>query len=123
MAAATITLSETLTLVGTSATTTVQVSQSITQTDGVPNTCADQVIGTTTESITFGDVTSPGYMAIKNTDATNFVLIGLSTPVTALNAVAHLKAGEGMLIPTRQATWYALADTASVTISKQILSL
>lgn len=74
-----------------------------------------QNIGTTTEQIIYGDVTTIGYLMIQNLDATNFVSIGLATPVTTGpgNAFAKLLPGEFLIIPTRQTTVYALADTAA----------
>lgn len=75
-----------------------------------------QNIGTTTEQIAFGDVTTPGRIFIKNVDTTNFVQIGIGTPVSDVNAIFTILPGEGFWFPTRQATWYAKADTAPVNI-------
>ena len=74
-----------------------------------------QNIGTTTEAIVLGDVTTIGYLMLINLDATNFVSVGLATPVTTGpgNAFAKLLPGEFCIIPTRQTVIYALADTAA----------
>jgi hypothetical protein len=82
-----------------------------------------QSIGTTTEAITFGDVTTPGYLFLLNTDPTNFVQIGLTSPVSAGNAIAKLLPGEFCFIPTRQSTIYALADTGAVELQKVLTEL
>lgn len=97
--------------VSISASASASISQS-----GAQNISNVQIIGATTEAITLGDVATIGYLFVKNLDATNFVTIGLATPVTSGDASIHLLPGEFALIPTRQATWYALADTAPVNL-------
>ena len=82
-----------------------------------------QIVGTTTEALVLGDVTTIGYLALTNLDATNFVQIGLATPVDASNAFCKLLPGESALIPTRQTTIYALADTASVNLDVLAIEL
>jgi hypothetical protein len=72
-----------------------------------------QNIGTSTEQITFGDVSTPGYAFFKNLDPTNFVMIGLTTAVTSGNAMLKLLPGECALCPTRQTVIYAIADTGA----------
>lgn len=72
-----------------------------------------QNIGTTTEQLTFGDVTTIGYLCVTNQDPTNFVLVSLVTPAIAATAFAKLLPGEGCIVPTRQTTVYAIADTAA----------
>lgn len=104
--------------------TTVSLNASASATmAGADFIAGTQAIGTTTEAITLGDVATPGYIMIKNTDATNFVQIGLATPVTAGDAFAKLLPGEFCLVPTRQTVIYALADTAPVNIQKIIVEL
>jgi len=69
-----------------------------------------QTIGTSAEAIVVGDVV-PGYLYFKNTDATNYIDLGIeNTAITPI--VFRLKAGEGVLVPTTNATWYAKANTA-----------
>jgi len=69
-----------------------------------------QVIGTTEEQIEQGaDVGTPGYLWIKNLDATNYVEIGSTTGVYDIK----LKAGEIALYRHNSATIYAKANTAS----------
>jgi hypothetical protein len=84
---------------------------SITQV-GTNNIGNVQNIGTTTEALTFGDVTTIGYLFVKNLDATNYVEFDLNTPVST-TAFAKLLPGEAMLIPTRQTTIYGKANTAA----------
>jgi len=83
---------------------------------GSAKIASTQNIGTTTEALAIGDITNMGYLYVKNLDSTNFVLIGLTSPVQASNAMVHLKPGEFALIPTRQETIYAIADTAACNI-------
>jgi hypothetical protein len=73
-----------------------------------------QGIGTTPEAIDLGDVTTIGFIGFKNKDPnkdvnnTNTIRIGndpgLATPVYTL------KAGQGTIVPTRNTTWFAVAD-------------
>jgi hypothetical protein len=77
-----------------------------------------QAIGTTTEALVVAaDSVMPGYLFLKNLDATNFVNIDLNTPVVAgSTAFCKLRAGEWAFIPTSRTTIYALADTATVNL-------
>lgn len=71
-----------------------------------------QAVGTSAEAIAFGDVV-PGYLYFKNLDSTNYVDLGIeNTAVTPV--VIRLKAGEGVLIPTNNASWWAKANTAGI---------
>jgi len=79
-------------------------------TDNIGNV---QNIGTSTEALVLGDVTTIGYLFLKNQDATNYVEISLTNPVGA-EAFIKLLAGESAFIPTRQTTIYAKANTAAV---------
>lgn len=71
-----------------------------------------QNINTTTEQLTFGDVSTIGYLFVKNLDATNYVEISGTNPVGA-EAFAKLLPGEAMLVPTRLTAIYAKANTAA----------
>ena len=81
-----------------------------------------QTIGTAThEAITVGDVTTPRWVYLRNSDATNFVQIGLDVGAT-FYPLADLLAQEPCAFPlTPGVTLYAKADTASVKIDKLIL--
>src|SRR6185369_5689912 len=79
-------------------------SFSVTQA-GTNNIGNVQNIGTSTEQFTYGDVTTIGYLFIKNLDATNYVEFDLNTPVAG-TAFCKLLAGECAFIPTRQTTIY-----------------
>jgi len=70
-----------------------------------------QNVGTVAESIELGDVV-PGMIWFQNLDATNYVDIG--TEATALEVSFKLAAGQGVLVPTSNATWHAKANTAAV---------
>lgn len=81
---------------------------------GNNNIAAVQTIPTSSTTIAISGITTPGYLYVKNMDATNFISVGTISPCVANTAQVTLKAGECALIPTRIAAWYALADTASV---------
>ena len=68
-----------------------------------------QAIGITYEAISFVD-TVPGYVFLKNNDATNFIEVALDN--AGSNKIAKLLPGQGMAWPTSSATLYAKADTA-----------
>ena len=74
-----------------------------------------QNIGTSTEQIAFpADLVTEGitHVFLKNLDATNYIEVGLNTPVTQI--FCKLKPGQSCQIPTPNAagvdpTWYAKA--------------
>lgn len=80
---------------------------------GTDNIGSVQNIGTSTEALVIGDVTTIGYLFLKNLDATNYVEISLTSPVGA-EAFIKLLAGECAFLPTRQTTIYGKANTAAV---------
>jgi hypothetical protein len=72
-----------------------------------------QVIGTSAEAISFGEVSgAPAVVVIKNLDATNFVLVGFTNPPTEIKILA----GGALLMTPATATIYAKADTAACRI-------
>lgn len=118
-----ITLSGGLQVVKSGVSQSLQLSGlSITQagTNSISNV---QNIGTSSEQITLGDVTTIGYIAFKNLDATNFVSIGTINPCVAGTAQITLKPGEEAVLPTRLATWYSIADTAACDVAVQAAEL
>lgn len=83
-----------------------------------------QVIGTSTEQIVFpADLIAEGisYVALKNLDATNFVQVGLNTPVTQI--FAKILPGGVCIFPVyNQAAagaplYYAKADTGACSLA------
>jgi len=73
-----------------------------------------QDIGTGShETLTLGDLTTPGYVVFRNLDSTNFVEIGDDSSGTFV-PVIKLKAGEMGVIRLGTASPYAKADTAEV---------
>lgn len=97
-------------------------SLSITQA-GAQNISNTQAIGTTTEQLSLVDVATPGYLFVKNLDATNFVLVSLVTPAVSGTSFSKLLPGEAFLLPTRQTVIYAIADTASCNLQVMALDL
>lgn len=74
-----------------------------------------QVIGTTAETVSFGDITgAPGMVVIKNLDDTNFIELGGDSGLTVFKLT--LLPGQFCLFDPSSATLYAKADTADVRI-------
>ena len=74
-----------------------------------------QVIGTTSELVTFGDITgAPQMVLIKNLDATNFIELGGDSGLTVFKL--KILAGRSNLLSLSSGTLYAKADTADVRI-------
>ena len=79
-----------------------------------------QSVGTTAENISSGDITTPGYLHLKNLDTTNFVEFGVDN--TGFVAVGKLEAGEEAVFRVADATTIQLkADTASCNVAYQLL--
>lgn len=81
----------------------------------------EQTVGTSTEELTFPtDLRTEGItrITLKNIDATNFVKVGLNTPLTQ---VAFILA-PGQMVSFKpyddDPTYYALADTAACKVQK-----
>jgi hypothetical protein len=70
-----------------------------------------QIIGTSAEALSVIDVTTIGYVLVKNLDTTNYV--ELSTDNANANKFAKLLPGDLTLIKAASATIYATANTAS----------
>lgn len=69
-----------------------------------------QVIGTTTETISLGEISgAPIALQLTNLDSTNFVLVGFTNPPTE----TRLRPGRTMTVEPTTATIYAKADTAA----------
>ena len=81
-----------------------------------------QSVGTSAEALVFGDVTTIGYVLLKNLDATNFVEIALDSGVST-QKFAKLLAGGVALFPASTATIYAKADTGAVNLLVQAIEL
>jgi len=91
------------------------VSVSITGSNMVKDT---QEIGTTEETLELpSDMSSAGFLLIKNLDDTNYVDIGVTTGVYTV----RIKAGEIALFRPTSTTIYAKADTAAVSIQKTFI--
>lgn len=74
-----------------------------------------QNVGTTTEQIDLGESTfTVAYWYFRNLDPTNYVEIGLNTPLTQKST--KLMPGKFCLFPASTSTMYALANTAAVNL-------
>jgi hypothetical protein len=78
-----------------------------------------QTIGTSEESLVLGDVSSVGWVTVKNLDDTNFVQIAA---LPSENFTIRLKAGEACMFRAAGNAIYAKADTASVKIAYEVFS-
>lgn len=77
-----------------------------------------QVVGTSAEQVTFGDITgAPGILKITNQDATNYVELALDSGMT--NKFAKIRPGGVVLLQPASATLYAQANTAACRILVQ----
>lgn len=72
-----------------------------------------QAIGTSATALDIGDITTPGYILMKNQDATNYVTIRMGASGAD---VVKMKAGEIALFRLAGSTPYAVANTASVNV-------
>ena len=81
-----------------------------------------QIIGTAAEALVLGDVSTIGYVFLKNMDATNFVEIALDSGVST-QKFAKLLAGDFAIFPASTATMYAKADTANVNLVVQAIEV
>lgn len=79
-----------------------------------------QVIGTTSETISFGEISgAPQYVLIENLDSANFIEVGGDSGLTVFKL--KILAGKANLVSLSSPTLYAKADTAAVRI--QILAV
>lgn len=75
-----------------------------------------QSIGTaSSEAIAKGEITTPGWLVIKNTDSTNYIEIGNGT-FTSGNGTVKIKPGEGQAFRVSGTTPHALANTGACII-------
>ena len=80
-----------------------------------------QNIGTSHEAISLGDVSTEGYVWMRNLDDTNFVQVGLDGGAS-LTPVIRMNAGESCVFRLdAAATLYAEADTAACDLDILIL--
>jgi hypothetical protein len=70
-----------------------------------------QTIGTASEALVLGDITTIGFVMVKNLDPTNFVQISLDN--SQVNLVAKLLPGEATIFKPGTTTLYGKADTAA----------
>ena len=112
-----ITLSVNLTAAKNGATVTGTVSQVSTMA-GDQMISNVQVIGTASEAIVVGDVTTAGYVFFKNLDATNFVSISVLATAVAATCFAKLLPGDVTIIKAQgvSPTLTAIADTGAVNL-------
>src|SRR5436190_13486466 len=84
-------------------------SKSIDQT-GTDYVVQSQNIGSgATEPLNIGDIGTLAYIFVKNLDATNYVRIGINTPITQI--FSRLKPGEFFVLPVEPGvTYYAQAN-------------
>lgn len=78
-----------------------------------------QNIGTSEESLATGDISTEGWIILRNLDATNYIEIGATT---AGNRLIRLEAGEPACFRVKPgATIYCQADTAACDLFYRLL--
>ena len=77
-----------------------------------------QVVGTSQEAIVIGEITTPGYMFIRNLDATNYIEIRDGSSGAD---VVKVRAGGVALFELATATPFAIANTASCEVEYTII--
>lgn len=82
-----------------------------------------QAVGTSSEQVVLGDITTLGYLEIKNLDATNYVEIASDTAFGASDILSKLLPGDFMLVKSPTATLYAKANTAACNIAVTAVEL
>lgn len=80
-----------------------------------------QSIGTTAEAVALGDVSTIGFLMIKNMDETNFVEIDSAN--TFDKFPQKLLAGDFILLKPQTTTIYAKANTSACSIVVQAVEL
>ena len=84
-------------------------NQTITQTASGGPTPGYFTLGTSEETIAFGELSTKGWCVIHNLDATNFIKFGFSTGVYG----GKLLAGEACVFRLNTTSLYMIADTAA----------
>ena len=79
-----------------------------------------QTIGTTAEVLAKGDITTPGYLVIKNTDPTNYIEID-NASFTIDAGTIRIKPGEFQTFRVRGTNIYACAKTAACVVKYLLL--
>ena len=82
-----------------------------------------QIIGTSSESVLLGDVTTIGYVYLRNMDATNFVSISALATAVAGTSFCKLLAGDACIFKAVSTQLTAIADTAPVNLQVFALEL
>jgi hypothetical protein len=82
-----------------------------------------QIIGTSSEALVLGDVTTIGYVYLKNLDATNFVSISVLATAVAGTSFTKLLPGECCLFKAVSTTITAIADTSAVNLQVVAIEL
>ena len=77
-----------------------------------------QSVGTSQEAIVIGEITTPGYMFIRNLDGTNYVEIRDGSSGAD---VVKVRAGGVALFELATATPFAIANTSAVEIEYTII--
>ena len=85
---------------------------------GVPRKSTIESIGTTEENISLGDVSSVGWICIRNLDATNFITFGTVTNQRGMK----LKPGESHAFRAANNALFVKADTAACNVGIDIFS-
>ncbi len=72
-----------------------------------------QIISTVGTTLNLGGVALPGFLFLKNEDTVSTISVSLTAGAASNGSFAFLRPGEPCVIPTRQTTFYALANPSS----------
>ena len=103
---------------GATVTGTCQLSENMAGGQFISNV---QIVGTSNEALTLGDVSTIGYVFCKNLDEVNYIEVSLDTAQAQL--VAKLLPGECCLFKPGTITLYAKANTDPVNLQVVALEL
>lgn len=104
-------ISITLTLQGTKNGITFEQSVNLLRDMAGDEMCQNvQIVGTSAETLHFGDAASPGYVFLKNLDATHYIDL---YAVSGETPFARLAAGDITLIKSGEQSMLAKANTAA----------
>jgi hypothetical protein len=82
-----------------------------------------QIVPAASEAILLGDVTTPGYVYIKNLDPVNFVSISVLATAVAGTSFAKLLPGQFCVFPAVSTTLTAIADTLPCNVQVVVIEL
>jgi hypothetical protein len=74
-----------------------------------------QIIGATSEAVSFGDVTTPGWIGFKNMNASGGADVHISTanPAVVDSSEIKLAPGRSVVLEQPATAWYAISSSGN----------